>query len=221
MIAFVVASLAYFMGFAMAFDMGYEGGVNAGNATGYTLGFQMGNFSGYLAGFSSGFNSGNATGYAEGYATGNAQGMKTGNHTGYTTGYSTGYSAGYIESNMNWVEHGHGVRDPTYQEAWAFVQLDQTDKNEYNDTYVCRHFACDFNNNALEAGYRVAFVLIAFPESSHAIVGFNTTDRGMIFIEPQTDEVMKVEVGRSYWGSNGYLRPTNYDDTIVECLVIW
>jgi len=134
MIAFVVASLAYFMGFAMAFDMGYEGGVNAGNATGYTLGFQMGNFSGYLASFSSGFNSGNATGYAEGYATGNAQGMKTGNHTGYTTGYSTGYSAGYIESNMNWVEHGHGVRDPTYQEAWAFVQLDQTDKNEYNDT---------------------------------------------------------------------------------------
>ena len=33
----------------------------------------------------------------------------------------------------------------------------------------------------------------------HAIVSFNTTDKGIVFFEPQTDDLVELEAGKDYW----------------------
>ena len=94
----------------------------------------------------------------------------------------------------------HDIRDPTYQEALQFIRSDQTDKNQYDQHYNCIYFANDFRNNALREEYKCGYVTIDFPETTHAIVCFNTSDNGLIFIEPQTDEIVTLTIGQQYLG---------------------
>jgi predicted membrane GTPase involved in stress response len=54
-------------------------------------------------------------------------------------------------------------------------------------------------------------VYIEGTTGAHAIVCFNTTDKGIIFIEPQTDEIAQVVVGEYYrtseiWVSLGVIK---------------
>jgi len=86
----------------------------------------------------------------------------------------------------------YNLRDPTYQEALQFIFSDQTDKNQYNQSYTYVNFANNFINNALNEGYRCGYVIIEFPETRHAIVCFNTSDNGLIFVEPQNDELVTL-----------------------------
>ena len=141
-----------------------------------------------------------------------------GNALGYESGYGAGYESGVSEG----LGHGYNIADPTYQQMLDFIVQDGTDQNEYlEDEYVCRHFATDVCNNAEEEGIRCAYVYVGFPEGSHGIVAFNTTDMGLVYIEPQTDDIMNLEVGQPYWQSGGHFIPPDYDDTVVEILVIW
>jgi hypothetical protein len=114
------------------------------------------------------------------------------------------------------------LRDPTYIEALKFIALDPTDKNEYyGENYTCGDFAADFKENALKAGYRCGYVIIEFPDYLfHTIVCFNTTDQGIIFVEPQTDEIVTLTVGEPYWERTRYGQPS-YNDTIVGYVIIW
>ena len=109
--------------------------------------------------------------------------------------------------------HGYPIRDPTYQEMLEFLAGDKTDENNYvPNVYECRHFATDVCNNAERSGYRCAFVSVSFAEEGHAIVAFNTVDRGLIFIEPQDDSEVKVEVGKTY---------DPVGKTVTEILIAW
>lgn len=90
------------------------------------------------------------------------------------------------------------LRDPTYTEALQFMRSDETDRNQYNQSYTCENFATDFMNNAFRAGYRCGYVIIEFPDINHAIVCFNTSDNGLIFIEPQNDQIVALTTGKSY-----------------------
>ena len=94
----------------------------------------------------------------------------------------------------------YNVRDPTFQEALHFTLSDQTDKNHYNESYTCVNFANDFVNNALNKGYRCGYVVIEFSETRHEIVCFNISDKGLIFIEPQNDELVRLANGEPYFG---------------------
>jgi len=96
------------------------------------------------------------------------------------------------------VEKYCNLRDPTYTGALQFIRSDETDRNQYNQSYKCTNFASDFMNNAFGAGYRCGYVTIEFSESGHAIVCFNTSDNGLIFIEPQTDEIVALATGKPY-----------------------
>ena len=123
---------------------------------------------------------------------------------GYAEGESEGYELGYVEGYVQGVEDGSEsgwyIRDPTYDEAIAFINLDKTDENSYNKTYVCYDFTADFSSNAFQAGYRCGFVYIEFFDSAHAIACFNTTDMGIIYIEPQSDEIVTLTIGQLYLG---------------------
>ncbi len=115
--------------------------------------------------------------------------------------------------------------NPTYQEALRFIESDQTDKNVYREAkYTCANFAEDFKSNALEAGYKCGYVLVFFPDLSHALNCFNTTDCGLTFIEPQEDAIVTVTIGQPYWDRTKYA--SNYfgdpfNDTVINFLIDW
>ena len=121
--------------------------------------------------------------------------------------------------------HGYTINDPTYKEMLRFLRRDDTDKQEYREgEYECRHFALDMCNNAEEEGIRCAYVLVEYPgDVGHAIVAFNTIDEGLIYIEPQFDELLEgVEIGERFHDclGSGFEKP-DYDDTIESILVVW
>jgi len=143
-------------------------------------------------------------------------------YIGYTRGDSNGYDAGYNNGVIAGVGTGYDLRDPTYSEMSRFLREDDTDKNVYIEgTYTCTDYSADLNNNAAEAGYNAAYTYIEYPDGTgHAIVAFQTVDKGVIFIEPQYDEEVQVVIGSSYSELNGY-KVTDHDDTIVRYVLVW
>ena len=215
---------------------GYETGFDEGNSSGYEAGFSQGNDEGYDTGYSEGTVDGIQTGFTDGHSQGYTLGYSEGNITGYTLGYvdgnitghlegillgnETGYDLGYLSGVIDGADSGYDARNPTYSEVLKFIWNDKTDKNDYvENVYVCRHFSRDVVSNAYDAGYRCFYVYLGFGDGAHAIVGFDTTDRGMVYYEPQTDDRVYPEVGKVYWDRTKYLPPA-YDDTVVEILVI-
>ena len=123
--------------------------------------------------------------------------------------------------------HGYTITDPTYKEMLAFLRKDRTDGREYVEgEYVCEDFAKDVCNNAEENGIRCAFVAVGYPDGGHAIVGFDTVDGGLVYIESQSDEIVEPVVGKRYYQcvipKPGYrYEEPDYDDTIEKILVVW
>ena len=167
------------------------------------------------------YNIGNSQGYQVGYNEGKQSGYEFGYSQGYNDGNVSGYNVGYLKGVEDGVGRGYNIRDPTYQEVLTFIASDQTDKNQYNEeNYTCANFAADFKNHAFEAGYRCGYVLIEFPDAAHSINCFNTTDKGLIFIEPQDDNIVSLTIGQPYWNRTIYESPT-YNDTIVRYTIVW
>ena len=139
-------------------------------------------------------------------------------YAGYVRGRGDGYQSGVIAGAGS----GYDLRNPTYHEIKQFLAQDRTDANKYVEgEYVCSDFAADVNNNAEGQGLRCALVETKYPEGrGHALVAFQTVDRGLVFIEPQYDDEVTIELGRSYAELNHYKKPS-FDDTIVRYLVIW
>jgi hypothetical protein len=179
----------------------------------YAVGDAVGYDEGYLAGQKVGYITGNQDGYGDGYNLGQDEGYDEGEAAGYEAGYTDGVDAG--------TGHGYCLQDPTYAEAVAFLSSDRTDRNRYDDdSYVCSHFSRDVCNNAEAEGWRCAFVELRYSDSGHSIVAFDTIDQGLVYFEPQFDDEVRVELGRSYSQLNDYVIPS-FDDVIRDILVIW
>jgi hypothetical protein len=115
----------------------------------------------------------------------------------------------------------YNLKDPTYQEMKDFLEADNTDTKPYEiDAHTCTDFSAEVNNNAEEAGIRCAAVYIIYPKTGHTIVAFNTTDKGLIFIEPQFDDEVILIIGESYAGINNY-KSQQVDDTIQRYRIMW
>ena len=119
------------------------------------------------------------------------------------------------------------LHNPTFEEAISFLEEDKTDSNEYIEgEYVCSHFAGDVNNNAESQGVRCALVDVRFPGSGHAIIAFDTTDKGLVYFDSITDERVRPAIGEEYWQcieprpGYHYEKPS-FDDTIMDIVVIW
>jgi hypothetical protein len=124
--------------------------------------------------------------------------------------------------------HGYTIKDPSYSDMLRFLEDDDTDKAEYiEDKYECIEFTTDLCNRAEEKGIRCAYVSVRFPDGrGHAIVAFNTIDKGLIYIEPQYDDLVNIVIGKPFYKcvvpKEGvtYVKPS-HDDTILEVLVAW
>lgn len=201
--------------------------VGAGSFVLYNVAYAIGDAAGYDNGYSAGqkigYSSGEQDGYDEGYVSGKQEGYDEGYDLGKADGYEDGYAEG-IEAGLG---HGYTLRDPTYKEAVTFLRGDRTDKNKYDeDSYVCSHFARDVCNNAEAEGLRCAFVSLIYPEGGHALIAFDTIDKGLVYFDAITDERVKPVVGKRYYqcieprAGYYYVKPP-FDDTIMDILVIW
>jgi hypothetical protein len=167
---------------------------------------------GYTQGQDKGYDTGQQAGQEASYN----QGYNEGKEEGYQSGYDAGYESGTRESSG-----GYDLRNPTYEEMKEFLARDTTDSNNFmEDEYVCTDYSAEVKNNALAQGISCAFVYISYPKAAHSIVAFETQDRGLKFIEPQSDEEVSLIVNKSYSQINNFTRP-EVDDTIERFVVIW
>lgn len=91
--------------------------------------------------------------------------------------------------------------DPTYAQVITFVLQDNTDSNHYTSGFTCGDFAEQLHNNAEIAGYKCGWVEVNFENDDlgHACNAFNTTDRGLVFIDcVNGDATVKIEIGKPY-----------------------
>lgn len=103
------------------------------------------------------------------------------------------------------------LKNPAFAELRDFILNDFTSRHSFIlNQYECRHFATEVNNNAEAAGIRCALVLLCFKQGQHAVVAFDTPDKGLVYIEPQTDAAIHPEVGTKYQGKE-----------IKEILIVW
>ena len=92
--------------------------------------------------------------------------------------------------NLNDYLFYENSQDPTYNDMKNFIATDKTNENTYNETYNCWDFSRDIILNSLKQHISIGLVYIEWKNYTigHAIIIFNTTDKGRIFIEPQNDE---------------------------------
>ena len=101
------------------------------------------------------------------------------------------------------------AKDVTWAQLEQFLRSDQTDRIRYNDsTFVCGDFAETLFNNAEQAGIRAGYVVIDFAPGTpgHACNAFQTTDKGIIYIDDtgtstgtvNADKTVDIAVGKSY-----------------------
>ena len=163
-------------------------------------------------------NAGYNADYAEYYDTGYNENYDLAYENGYDTGYTVGSRAGAGSLN-----HSVGLRLLNRAELREFLSDDNTDSAKYvSREYSCSDFAANLNNNAEASGIRAAYVRIRSTEWGHAIVCFDTVDKGLIFIEPQSDKEVELSVGEPYpWYLVGAVSPMGYFDPVSEIQIIW
>jgi hypothetical protein len=90
-------------------------------------------------------------------------------------------------------------RSITWMELQDFLARDHTNWNKYTDKYVCVNFAMDLVANAMKQNINAWIVGVSFKDKAdgHAFVAFETSDKGIVWIDPQNDYSYKVvEVGK-------------------------
>lgn len=140
-------------------------------------------------------------------------------------------------ANGSWVTlvNTRNSTDPTYKELIEFIKSDRTDEIEYDyNNFVCADFAQTVHNNAEKAGIKAAWVSIEFEdrEYGHACNAFNTTDKGMVFVDctgpdpykpGNWDSVVKIEIGKEYRPRELFNAGSIYDSmgVVKNCKVYW
>lgn len=137
----------------------------------------------------------------------------------------------YLQNNP------HAV-DISYDELIAFVKSDRTDEILYvDDLFVCADFAEQLHNNAEANGIKAAWVSVDFQGESpgHAFNAFNTTDKGIIYIDStgfeetspcSSERILGVEIGKPMWfykitKCEGYYTPPFVADKVKNINIFW
>ncbi len=81
-----------------------------------------------------------------------------------------------------------------------FLRKDKTNEEEYDEFHFnCVDYTQRLVNNLFSEGIYSCYTYIEFENGGHAIVAINTTDKGVIYVEPQDDSIIySMEVGDDY-----------------------
>jgi hypothetical protein len=120
--------------------------------------------------------------------------------------------------------------NPTYNQVVDFIRTDKTDEYDYiPEKFTCGNFAKTVYDNAQLSGYKCGIVFIYFVNDDiiHACNVFDTTDRGLIFVDCTSSRhrqigddfntIVNIEKGKEYrsqsifgyntvYGSQGIVR---------------
>lgn len=140
------------------------------------------------------------------------------------------------------------LRNPSWIELKAFLLKDDADKMEYvYPIVVCADFATRLQKNAREAGWRCAIVLLDMVgytdpynygianDAGHACNAFETTDRGLVYIDCTAvargpihqDRIVDIQIGAQYnpkhiFPSSGWGEvPSGQMGVVTDMLVAW
>lgn len=155
-------------------------------------------------------------GQEEGYLTGYTAGFGEGSRVAYQEGSKVGYAKGKMTGDDSSNEDGfYFLYNPTNDEVHEILA-----KGEMGS-------AKGIHDYAEANGIRVAYVRCPIAREAaegrvylYQLVAFETIDKGLIIIEPRSHLEVKIEVGKSYRGLNGF-PPVNYDDTITKITIVW
>ena len=113
--------------------------------------------------------------------------------------------------NALYINNYPNVTNPTYYELVDFLLIDDTNKIRYDkNSFVCAEFSVTLHNNAEKAGIKAGVVTVDFENKKigHALNVFETTDRGLIFIDSTGlthdnnfhyyDSIVDLEIGKEY-----------------------
>jgi hypothetical protein len=178
-----------------------------------------------FAGFWYGHHEGYVSGQSDGSTVSYKQGFGDGQQKGYTdavTDVQRSSASQVVSSSVKKSPGSFAAHNPSYQEMKDFLAKDPTNSKVYvKEQYVCSDYASEVNNNAESQGIRSAVVELRYPNDfAHALVAFDTSDRGFIYVEPQFDTEVKVTIGQSYSSLNHFEKPEQ-DDTVLRILVMW
>jgi hypothetical protein len=99
------------------------------------------------------------------------------------------------------------AHDITWPELVIFLEKDHTNWNTYiPGKYTCLDFSTDLVANATTQGIKAWIVAVDFTNGGpgHAFVAFATTDKGIVYVEPQADDTYPVvAVGKNLCDSWG------------------
>jgi len=180
-----------------------------------------------LSATSSSFDDRVAAAFKDSYDYGYSQTFDTTYHKALTEGFDKGYNKAIeivqTDNSTKPVSRLVKTHKPTYNEMMAFLDADPTHNKPYIDgQYVCFDYAADVNNDADAAGIQAAYVRLRSNDWGHAVVAFDTVDRGLVYIEPQTNAEVKLVIGQPYpWHLVGATTPLSANDPILEIELIW
>ncbi len=108
--------------------------------------------------------------------------------------------------------------DPSWQQLISFLRADPTDDRTWTEgIFVSGDFANMLHDNAEAAGIRAAWVGVRFEGETigHGLNAFKTTDRGLVYVETQSDAIAYVTKGKEYGiislGQNTLLDYASYE----------
>lgn len=160
-----------------------------------------------------------------------------GNKVYYTQVFDVLNAVGGNGSLIRLQENPQAV-DVTWEQVKEFVMNDDTNSHTYiPGSFVCADFAALLHNRAEASGIKTAYISVDFTVGpGHALDAFNTTDRGMVYIDctgpgfqsptfgesldgqdvyAEYDKVAYIEVGQPY-GLISLDKATSFDYAFYE-----
>ena len=112
------------------------------------------------------------------------------------------------------------VTIPTIGQLRAFTLNSHINYNKYlNNSFVCSNFANLFVQKFRQEGYFSCVTEIVFDnDMAHMLVAVNTTDKGVVFVEPQTGQIIyNLSIGEDYEHDYLNLPPGPKITQIIDC----
>lgn len=97
----------------------------------------------------------------------------------------------------------------SFSEVLDFIELDKTDENEYVlDVFDCAQYSEMFHDNAENHGITSGVMLVWFEDryDGHAFNVFNTTDKGLVFVDVTREDriVRELKIGSQILHGNSF-----------------
>ena len=86
---------------------------------------------------------------------------------------------------------------PRWKDVKSFLHKDKTNLNTWTErNYDCTAFSTDVVKNAIENNIFMCIVEVNFIEGAHIIIAVNTSNKGLLYIEPQSDNIVNLQLGK-------------------------